>query len=120
MKKVVTLLIVILFLVAAFNFTPVEAFGGGFNPSNIKNQAPNNSSKIQAPIQKISNSILLLLQIASVSGILIMGIKYMYSSPDQKAILKKGAISVIIGLILVFAASTIAQFVITSFNQAIS
>lgn len=120
MKKIFASLIVMIFVVTAFNFVPVKAFGGGFNSSNIQNQEPTNANKIKTPVQRVVGSIFLVVQIASVIGLLIMGIKYMYSSAAEKSVIKKGTISVVIGLILVFAASTVANFVITAFNQAIS
>lgn len=89
--------------------------GGGFNPGYINNG--DDVDAIKKPIDTIYSTILLILQIASVAGVLIAGLRYMYSSADTKADIKKRMIPLVIGLVLVFGATTIIQFVINASNE---
>ena len=43
----------------------------------------------------------------------------MFASADQKADIKKGMIGLVIGAILVFAASTVVQFIISATTSVI-
>ncbi len=120
MKKILVSLFIVFALVTTLNFVPVKAFGGGFNESNIKNQASDKTQKLKSSTQKIVGTALIIFQISAVAGLLAMGVKYMYSSPEQKASLKKSTISIVVGLILVFACSTVAQFIVSAFNEVTS
>ena len=105
-------------LLSVVNIDPILAFGGGFDSNNIANVAPEgNTENLKAPIRRVSNTILLLIQIASIAGVIIMGIKYMYASAEQKASLKKSMLPFVIGIVFVFGASTVAQFVMTAFTE---
>lgn len=89
----------------------------GFDPSLLGNS--DIDPKVKNVGKSISKTVFTLLQILSFIGIVVTGIKYMYSSADQKADIKKGIIYLIIGMILVFGASTVANFVVDSFDQTI-
>ena len=75
---------------------------------------------LKKPIARLANTIFLVLQVASVLGVIFLGIKFMYMSADKRAEVKNGLIMVIIGLVLVFGASTVAQFVVNVFKEAIN
>lgn len=83
--------------------------GDGFNKSNIADGTAN--GKIKRSAQRIWGSFTLIAQILSFAGIVILGIRYMYMSADQRADVKKTFVYLIIGMILVFGASTVVQFV---------
>ncbi len=83
--------------------------GDGFNKGNIANGTAN--TKIKRSAQRIWGSFTLIAQILSFAGIIILGIRYMYMSADQRADVKKTFVYLIIGMILVFGASTVVQFV---------
>lgn len=107
MKKYVKVVSVILmvFLVVAMA-SPVFAY----QPKNVVgNQAGTTS------IQNIGGQILGIVQvvgtIAAVIILVIIGIKYMMGSAQEKAEYKKTMIPYIIGAIIIFAASNIAQMV---------
>ena len=56
--------------------------------------------------------------VASVVILAILGVKYMMASPDGKAEYKSSMIPYIVGAILIFGASTIANFVYNTVNIA--
>lgn len=66
---------------------------------------------LTTPVKKITKTILLILQVASVAGIMLNGIIYMFSSADAKADIKKKCINLAIGLIIVFGASSVISIV---------
>lgn len=120
MKKVLAIFAIIVMFSLVFNTVSVFAFGDGFNQSNIsQNNSNSNIDALKNPVKRLANTIFLILQIASVAGVLVVGVKYMYTSAEQKAEYKKGLVMVVIGLVLVFGASTVASFVVSSFEDAI-
>ncbi len=66
-------------------------------------------------IAKILNAVIRLIQIAgtgiSVLVVTIVGIKYMWSSPSEKADMKKMAVPIITGCVLLFAATNLVAIV---------
>lgn len=62
---------------------------------------------------KILNVIYTVAVIASVAMMLVIGIKYITASPDQKASLKSRAIPYLIGAFLVFGTANILRFIST-------
>lgn len=90
--------------------------GTGFDPSIIdKGEAV---SQFETPIGKIWNTFVYIVQIAAIACIVIAGIRYMFASANEKADLKKSLIPLLIGAILVYAASSVAKFVIDATTQA--
>ena len=90
------------------------------NPNNYKPDStvsPQNSNKVR----NIGNDIIGLLQIIgtilSVTVLIVLGIKYMLGSVEERAEYKKTLLPYVIGAGLVFAASSIAQIV---YNIAIN
>lgn len=67
----------------------------------------------------IWSTVLLILQICAVAAIVFAGVKYMFASADQKADIKSGMIGLVVGAILVFAASTVVQFIINAADEVI-
>lgn len=70
--------------------------------------------KVDTAVGSIWKTVLTVLQILAVAAIVIAGVRYMFASADQKADIKKGMIGLVIGAILVFAASTVVQFIISA------
>lgn len=73
--------------------------------------------KVDDAVAAIWSTVLTILQILAVAAIVIAGVRYMFASADQKADIKKGMIGLVIGAILVFAASTVVQFIISATNS---
>ena len=87
-------------------------------PSQVEPQEPS-SNEVQTVGQKVMGFIQIIGVIVSVGILMILGIKYMMGSAEEKAEYKKVFIPYIIGAILLFAATTIANAIysaVTSFK----
>lgn len=121
MKKLSSAIVIIFVIIISLNVMPVNAFGNGFNPGDIPSGgSTTNMAKIKNPVKEIAGTILLLLQMASVGGVIALGVKYMYGSAEQKADYKKSLLPVLVGIVLVFGASTVASFVIKVYSEVTS
>ena len=74
---------------------------------------------VRNTVRSLTKTILLILQVASVAGIIFTGIKYMFASTDAKADMKKSATSLVIGLIIVFGASAVIDITVSIFGDII-
>lgn len=99
------------------NNSKLHNVGNEFNYGEVPSGSVD--QKIKTPIQKLFSSILLILQIASVGGVAFAGVRYMFSSSEVKADIKNSMIHLVIGMIIVFAASTIINLIIDVFNDII-
>ncbi|MBR5228124.1 MAG: TrbC/VirB2 family protein [Clostridia bacterium] len=106
MKKLVKILPAV--LVVALVLTNVFA--------NIS--VPGNEIVGDKPITGITNlagnvwaTVITIVQILAIAAVVFAGLRYMFASADQKADIKKSMGILVVGGILVFAASTILSFV---------
>lgn len=102
-KIVSVLMIVIMLATVATTVLAVD-------PGGIKGDTSNTES-----VQKIGSQILGIVQvvgsIAAVIVLVVLGIKYMMGSAEEKAEYKKTMIPYIIGAVLIFAASNVASMI---------
>lgn len=68
-------------------------------------------------VSRITGVILVVLQVASIAGVIYAGVAYMIASPDSKADIKKRLIHLAIGMIIVFGASTVVGLVTGTFKD---
>ena len=112
--KIVTILLLAVILVSfATNVLAAEKKGTGtaLTPSEITPDYSGDVSGIQGTAGKVMGMIRNIAVIASVIIIMILGVKYMLGSVEEKAEYKKSFMPLIIGIILVVAASSIATFI---------
>ena len=116
MKKMAKVISILLVIAMVFTFsTSVMATAslgtGGSEPGKMTGDDSINTGGIT----EIGNSIITILTtigvVASVIVLIVIGIKYMLGSPEEKAEYKKTLMPYVIGAALVFAASAIAQIV---------
>ena len=88
-----------------------------FDPLNDK--PTGGVSKVDTAVQKIWGTVLTILQVCAVAAVVYAGVKYMFAGADQKADIKSGMLGLVVGAIMVFAASTIIQFIINAGNEVI-
>lgn len=79
--------------------------------SNISN--PTGVASLTEMSGKILNVIYTVAVLASAAMMIVIGIKYITSSPDQKASLKARAVPYLIGAFLVFGTANILRFIST-------
>lgn len=112
--KVITIALIAMMLIATI--TPVFAAP---DPSAYTGEGSNaQTTKIDSLGQDIVKIVSTIGSVISVIVLIVLGIKYMMGSAEEKAEYKKTLMPYVIGAVLVFAASTIAG-VIFSFSQNI-
>lgn len=119
-RKIFATVLPILMLVAVMfvSFAPSIMAVGNATVNKINGLANGSGvNSIDTSVKKVWSTVLTILQIAAVAAIVIAGVRYMFASADQKADIKKGMIGLVVGAVLVFAASTVVQFIVTATNQ---
>ena len=117
MKKTTKILSTILMAVMMLSIvsTNVLAAGGGtpLTPGGVMNNADYNMSDttLVQKAGKVIGMIRNISVIAAVIIIMVLGVKYMLGSVEEKAEYKKSFMPLIIGIILVVAAASIAAFI---------
>lgn len=92
--------------------------GTEFNPGLVK---PNKDidTNFKNAVENVWTTVLRTLQIIAVAGLILAGVRYMFASADTKSEIKKEMIPLVIGLIIVFATSTVVDFIVKSFDDII-
>lgn len=113
MKKTVKILTVVVVALILITFST-----NVFADVSFENLKPNYQGDTTGLTNKASNIMGLIRNVAIVASviiIMILGVKYMLGSVEEKAEYKKSFMPLIIGIILVVSATTIASFI---FNMA--
>ena len=111
MKKAIKILLVMMILITAFTITVNAASSSGVNPNSFTGDPNYNTSSIQGLGNKVIQIVSVVGSIASVIVLVVLGIKYMMGSAEEKAEYKKTLLPYLVGAALVFAASSIAGIV---------
>lgn len=104
-KYLKIILIIILLLVLFMNCYKVQAFGF----KDLSGTSVNNSEAMKVG-NKVITTISTIGSIISVVALVVIGIKYMTGSIEEKAEYKKSLLPYFIGSIIVFLASTLAGY----------
>lgn len=116
--KIVSILLMVMMLVSI----SVSSFAAGKaeNPSLIQPNAVKGTKPETNSISNVGNSIVGIIQtigiIVSVITLIVLGIKYMMGSAEEKAEYKKTLLPYVIGAALIFAASIFAQLLYNVFT----
>lgn len=112
MKKMSkTILVIILISLTVISIgTSVFAAGvsGGTDPGSLKGKAVEGTTKITSLGNQLITIISTVGSVAAVIVLIVLGLKYMMGSAEEKAEYKKTLLPYVIGALMVFAASTIA------------
>lgn len=99
-------------------YLPETIVGEGFDyDNNVPQESFTKGEKINATLKRVCASALFILQIASVGGIVFAGVRYMFASSETKADIKSSMIHLIIGMVIVFATSTIVNLIVNVFTD---
>ncbi len=113
-KKVLKFAIVLIMIMMIVSIS-ISSFA--LEPGNMTG---NTSAKGTNEIQNVGNSVIGILQVVgivlSVIVLIVLGIKYMMGSAEEKAEYKKTMMPYIIGAALIFAASAFAQVIYQFFT----
>ena len=110
--RVITIICTVLVMICIS--TPIFA---ALDPTGLNGQISNDVNSFDNIGKNIVGAIRAIGTIISVGVLMVLGIKYMMGSSEEKAEYKKTMIPYLIGAILLFAASNIAQMV---YNFAIT
>ncbi len=120
MKKLAKRLVKILPVVLMVCFVVTSVFAAVNTNIDIPNGASGAASTtIKTATGKVWATVITIVQILAVASVVFAGIRYMVASADQKADIKRSLGTLAIGAALVFGATTIIKFVVTSANQVI-
>lgn len=110
-----TLLMVIILITITTNVFAAEAKGQAIDPADLSATYSTDDSGLTDKAGQIMGMIRNVAAIAAVIIIMVLGVKYMLGSVEEKAEYKKSFIPLIVGIVLVVAATAIAAFI---FNMA--
>lgn len=113
MKKTMKILTVLLLAIVLITFA-TNVFADELDPSKLE-PSYGDSTALKNKAGQIMGMIRNVAIVASVIIIMVLGVKYMLGSVEEKAEYKKSFMPLIIGIILVVSATTIAAFI---FNMA--
>lgn len=108
MKLNKVLSIVALALVVLFT---VSNFVCAMDPGLISGVTTSGASKVKSIGQKVVGIVQTVGSVAAVVVLVVLGIKYMMGSTEEKAEYKKTLLPYVIGAVLIFAASNLASVV---------
>lgn len=115
-KKIFITLTIIILLITIFS----TVYAGNIDPTKIVNEPTKNGVKT---LYSLGNIIIAIFQVVGIGmalvALLVLGIRYMYSSPNEKAEIKNKLIPFIIGGTLLFGSATLLKLV-EEFVNAIS
>lgn len=118
LQKIISILIIAVYIMSIATF--VFAGQEDFSPKSMDGKADNINS---TEIKNVGNGIIKILQttgiVLSVIMLIVIGIKYLMGSAEEKAEYKKTMIPYIVGAGLIFAAAAFAQ-VIYNFFMGVS
>lgn len=110
MKKSKIFVVLMLTALAVVTFTNIYAdISTSFPEEDVTGITNvNNGAK------RIWKTVTFIVQMVAFGAVIFAGVRYMLASADQKADIKKSLAALVLGAILVFAASTVVQFVTTA------
>lgn len=109
MKKVIKMLIVLIIIsIMCFSNISMADFSGLDQVSK-----PGQASGLITPANKVLGVIYVVAVAMSVGMLVVIGIRYVISSPEQRADLKSKAIPYLIGAVLVFGTANIIRIIST-------
>ena len=106
-SKIIAVLLIVMMLVA-IGTNVFAAVAGVSDPSTLTGKTVSGTDKITGIGNQIITILTIVGTVASVIVLIILGLKYMMGSAEEKAEYKKTMMPYVIGAALVFAASAIA------------
>jgi len=109
MKKSIKIVSVVL-MILAMVLVSTSVFANDYRPTSV-NVDTSNTDKVQDIGASILGIIRVVGTIAAVGMLIVLGIKYMMGSAEERAEYKKTLFPYFIGAILIFAASNLADMI---------
>ena len=112
MMRIIKITFIVLFIASIFANTVLGFTYEGFQPDT------SNTGEIADVGSTIISTIRVLGMILSIGVLMVLGIKYMVGSTEEKAEYKKTMIPYVVGAILIFAATFIVSAIFEFANQS--
>lgn len=111
--KILSTILMVVMMLSIVSTNVLAAGGSALTPAEVMNNADYNmgDTGLVTKAGKVIGMIRNISVIAAVIIIMILGVKYMLGSVEEKAEYKKSFMPLIVGIILVVAASSIAAFI---------
>lgn len=113
--KIVTTLLMVIFTISTFSQVVLAASGSDL----VSGINPNTNAIDATPLQEMAGKVLGLIQIASAVAAVILiavfGFKFIMGSANEKADYQKSFVPLIVGVVVVFAATSIAKLLFSTF-----
>lgn len=116
--KVLTVLVLAI-MVISFATSVLASNTTILDPKELENHVDygNNNEDMMTVAGRVMGAIRNISIIAAVIILMVIGVKFMLGSTEEKAEYKKSLVPLIIGIILVVAATSIASFIFGFFNS---
>ncbi len=111
LRKLISIFMVVAIMVMAFAPMAFAAAGGAPDPASFTGDTSAQTERITGLGNKVITIISVIGSVVSVVILIVIGVKYMMGSAEERAEYKKTLMPYVIGAVLVFAASTIAGMV---------
>lgn len=115
-KKALKIVAVILLVMLAFTIIQ-PVFAADINPTTIKGDADIKVDGIQTVGNKVATVIRNFAIVIGVIMLMVIGVKYMLGSAEEKADYKKSLMPLVIGIFIVMFAATIVSFVLSAISK---
>ena len=111
MKKKYNVLKIVIFFIVILVMTLNFSFGESMSINNLTGTTKNDIGDVQTIGNKIITIVSTIGSILSVIVIIVLGMKYMLGSVEERAEYKKSFMPYFIGAMIIFAASTLAGII---------
>ena len=107
-KTILVIILISLTVISIGTSVFADAVEGCTDPGSLKGQAVSGTDKITGIGNQLITIISTVGSVAAVIVLIVLGLKYMMGSAEEKAEYKKTLLPYVIGAVMIFAASTIA------------
>ncbi len=121
-KNIFKVLVILMFTFIMINTYTFATLGDGLNETilgNVTDENYDTGSDILKPIKKVFSTIYTIFQIIGLGGVVYTGVKYMYAGAEDKAQIKKTLFWLVIGVMFLFAAPAIIDFISNASNTTL-
>lgn len=108
LSKIIPVMLIAIMVISTATTVFAAAVNGGIDPSGLTGTSVQGTEKIQSLGNQVITILSTVGSVAAVIVLIVLGIKYMMGSAEEKAEYKKTLMPYVIGAALIFAASAIA------------
>lgn len=116
-KKVLSITLLLILLISCFNCV----YADEYDKNLIEGPEPSGNTQyndVKESVNGVVGIIIVLVQVASLFGIIYAGVRYMFGGASKKAELKNSLIAIVIGCIIVFGGATAIGFIADTISES--